>query len=101
MNGLRIGVRTRLLLAAVGAVALSKLPAVEGAPKTGGVVVVAGTVLGVEDSGDALVPIAIRADCCLSLIFDIAAASRSCFSHLEYDFVFCNLGLSVAGEAGA
>ena len=38
---------------------------------------------------------------CLSLIFNMAAASRSCFSHLEYDFVFCNMGLSVAGEDGA
>ena len=60
----------------------------------------AGAVLGVADSSDGLVPLPTRADCCLSLIFDIAAASRSCFSHLEYDFVFCNLGLSVAGDAG-
>lgn len=39
--------------------------------------------------------------CCLSRIFDIAAASRSCFSHFEYDLVFWSLGLSAAGEAGA
>lgn len=77
--------------------------AVEGAPKRSGVAVevaAARVVPDVADSGEALDPLAMRADCCLSLIFDIAAASRSCFSHLEYDFVFCNLGLSAAGDAG-
>ena len=84
-------------------VTLSEVTAVEGAGKRDGVVVeagAAGVVLGGADSGDALIPLTARADCCLSLIFDIAAASRSCFSHLEYDFVFCSLGLSAAGDAG-
>jgi hypothetical protein len=32
--------------------------------------------------------------CNLCLIFAIASASRSCFSHLEYDFACLNLGVS-------
>ena len=37
---------------------------------------------------NALPALVARMPCCLSLIFDIAAASRSCFSHFEYDFAF-------------
>ena len=84
-------------------VTLSEGVAVEGVAKRDVGVVeagAAGIVLGVAASGDALTPLVVRVDCCLSLIFDMAAASRSCFSHLEYDFVFCSLGLSAAGDAG-
>lgn len=41
--------------------------------------------------------------CCFrdfSLSFDIAAASRSCFSHFEYDFDGRNLGLSGTRDIG-
>lgn len=50
-------------------------------------------------NGDVLLASAARA-ACLSRILDMAAASKSCFSHFEYDFDFCSFGLSVAGEAG-
>ena len=62
--------------------------------------VVVDVVIGAAGS-DGLFPSVARPLGCLSLIFSIAAASRSGFSHLEYDFVFCSMGLSVAGDAGA
>ena len=83
--------------------AAAEAGAVEEGPNRDGVVVeLVAVLLGAfAVELNALVASPARAACCLSLIFDIAAASKSCFSHLEYDFVFCNLGLSVAGEAGA
>lgn len=39
--------------------------------------------------------------CILERIFDIASASRSCFSHFEYDFVLASFGVSGAGEGEA
>ena len=65
--------------------------AVGTALNNGGAGTLDGVALGIPEE---------RVPVCLSRIFDMACASRSCFSHLEYDIVFCIIGLSDAGEAG-